>query len=159
MNPCLLVLALAASPALALALAQQPPSAPPLAEDDVVAYVPSSGDAWIDRRLFDINRYAARYPEAFADEMARYRAVPRAYVEAMMKQPDWTSADIYFACALAQVAGQPCRAVVREWSRDHAEGWSGVAARIGVRPGSEQYRRLREGLAQTYARWARPAPE
>jgi len=129
-----------------------PASTPPQAE------WPGSGDATVDRHLEDINAYAARYPAAFADEMARYYSVPRAYVEAMMKQPDWSAGDIYMACAVAQVAGLPCRAVVREWSRDHAGGWRAVAERLDVRPGTAGYRRLRKGLDDTYRRWERPAP-
>lgn len=129
-----------------------------LAQPADSGYSPRSGDAWIDRHLVDINAYAERYPTSFADEMARYYAVPRGYVEAMMKQPDWTAGDIYMACALAKVAGQPCRAVVREWSRDHAEGWRSVAQRLEAGPGSASYRRLRQGLSETYSRWSRPPP-
>lgn len=121
-------------------------------------YEPRSGDAKIDRYLADINDYASRYPASFVDEMARYYTVPRPYVEAMLQQPNWTAGDIYMACALARVAGQPCRAVVREWSRDHSEGWKSVAERLDVKPGSSQYRRLRKGIDETYERWARPAP-
>ena len=122
------------------------------------AYTPASGDASVDRHLADINDYASRYPAAFADEMARYYAVPRGYVEAMQQQPDWTAGDIFMACALAQIVGQPCRAVVREWSRDHEGGWKAVAARLQAEPGSAQYRRLRSALTATYRRWDRPAP-
>ncbi len=118
-------------------------------------YQPRSGDAWIDRQLADINSYAARYPQSFADEMARYYSVPRDYVEAMLQQPSWEAGDILMACALAQVVAQPCRAVVREWSRDHAEGWAGVARRLQARPGSRQYRELRKDIKATYSRWAR----
>ena len=121
-------------------------------------YEPRSGDAKIDRHLADINDYASRYPASFVDEMARYYTVPRPYVEAMLQQPNWTAGDIYMACALARVAGQPCRAVVREWSRDHSEGWKSVAERLDVKPGSSQYRRLRKGIDETYARWDRPQP-
>ena len=119
-------------------------------------YQPRSGDAWIDRHLTDINDYAARYPQSFADEMARYYSVPRDYVEAMLQQPTWKAGDILMACALAQAVGQPCRAVVREWSRDHAEGWAGVAKRLQARPGSARYRELRKDIEATYSRWARP---
>lgn len=122
------------------------------------AYAPASGDAWVDRHLADINAYAARYPAAFADEMARYYAVPRAYVEAMQQQPDWTAGDIFMACALAQVVGQPCRVVVREWSRDHSGGWEAVAERLGASPGTPAFRRLRAALDATYRRWQRPHP-
>ena len=131
---------------------------PVSAQESAPAYVPASGDASVDRHLADINEYAGRYPAAFADEMARYYAVPRGYVEAMMKQPDWTAGDIFMACALAQIVGQPCRAVVREWSRDHEGGWKAVAGRLQAEPGSPQYRRLRSALEATYRRWDRPQP-
>ena len=131
-------------------------ASPSFAQPVEPAYLPRSGDAWIDRQLTDINDYAARYPQSFADEMARYYSVPRDYVEAMLQQPSWEAGDILMACALAQAAAQPCRAVVREWSRDHAEGWSGVAKRLQVKPGSAQYRELRRDIEATYTRWARP---
>lgn len=120
------------------------------------AYQPRSGDAWIDRQLTDINRYAARYPRSFADEVARYYSVPRDYVEAMQQQPAWEPGDIFMACALAQRIAQPCRVVVREWSRDHTDGWAGVATRLQAKPGTAPYRELRKDIEQTYARWARP---
>lgn len=133
--------------------------APTVAQDAAPdAYTPASGDASVDRHLADINEYASRYPAAFADEMARYYAVPRAYVEAMQQQPDWTAGDIFMACALAQIVGQPCRALVREWSRNHEGGWQAVAARLQAEPGSAPYRRLRSALDATYRRWDRPAP-
>lgn len=131
-------------------------SAGAMAQSTEDPYQPRSGDAWIDRQLSDVNDYAARYPQSFADEMARYYSVPRDYVEAMLQQSSWEAGDILMACALAQVAGQPCRAVVREWSRDHAEGWAGVAKRLQVKPGSTQYRELRKDVEATYSRWARP---
>jgi len=120
------------------------------------AYQPRTGDVWLDRQLADINSYAARYPQSFIDETARYYSVPRDYVEAMLQQPSWEAGDILMACALAQVVAQPCRAVVREWSRDHAEGWAGVAKRLQAKPGSAQYRELRRDIEATYSRWARP---
>lgn len=144
----LAVLMVVAMPALAW---QQEP-----APTEEAAYAPRSGDAWIDRHLADINLYAARYPQSFADELGRYYAVPRPYVEAMLQQPSWEAGDIVMACGLAQLVGQPCRAVVREWSRDHAEGWEGVAARLQPPPGPAQMRELRERIKQSYAHWARP---
>lgn len=137
---------------LALPAAAQPQQPAPQAID----YQPRSGDAWLDRHLIDMNAYAMRYSRSFADEVSRYYSVPRDYVEAMQQQPAWTPGDIFMACALAQRIAQPCRAVVREWSRDHVEGWAGVATRLEVKPGSATYRELRKDVEQTYARWARP---
>ena len=122
-------------------------------------YQPRSGDARLDRQLADLNLYAGRYPQSFADEMSRYYSVPRDYVEAMLLQPSWEAGDIFMACALAQALAQPCRAVVREWSRDHADGWKGVGERLQSKPDPAIQRRLRKDLEQSYVRWARPLPK
>ena len=152
---CALCLAAALSlvPAVVQAQAQaEPPS-------DGPAYQPRSGDAWLDRHLADINRYAARYPHSFADELARYYAVPRAYVEALLQQPGWQAGDLFMACALAQRAGQPCRALVRERSRDRESGWDEIARRIQVEPASPPFQDLRGDVEASYRRWARPLLE
>ncbi|MEO6102332.1 MAG: hypothetical protein ABIP44_01670 [Pseudoxanthomonas sp.] len=129
---------------------------PSFAQQAVPTYQPRSGDAWIDLQLADTNSYAARYPQSFVDEMTRYYSVPREYAAAMLQQPTWQAGDILMACALAQVVAQPCRTVVREWSRDHADGWAGVAERLQFKPGSAQFRELRGDIEATYSRWARP---
>lgn len=128
-------------------------------EDTLPVYAPATGDAWIDRHLADINNYAARHPQAFADDLSRYYQVPRGYVLAMLQQPAWRAGDVFFACALAQRLVQPCRAVVREWSRDHADGWAVVAERLQPDPDATDFGALREDLTASYRRWARPLRE
>ena len=122
-------------------------------------YAPATGDPWLDRHVLDINEYATRHPRAFADEVSRYYAVPRAYVEAMLQQPAWTPGDIFMACAVAQRVKQPCRLAVREWSRDHSGGWAGVAERLGLDPATKDHRQLRLDVESSYRRWARPLRE
>jgi len=121
-----------------------------------VTFQPASGDAWIDRHLADMNDYAARYPQSFVDEVSRYYSVPREYVDALLLQPGWKPGDVFMACALGQVLAQPCRKVVREWSRDHSGGWQGVSARLQPEPGASAHRELRKDIRESYTRWARP---
>lgn len=120
------------------------------------SYQPRSGDAWIDLHLADMNAYAARYPDSFADEMARYYSVPRQYAATLQAQPAWEAGDVFMACALAQILAQPCRKVVREWSRDHTEGWKGVRERLQPKPDPAINRELRKDIGETYERWSRP---
>ncbi|HLM52789.1 MAG TPA: hypothetical protein VK325_04170 [Pseudoxanthomonas sp.] len=148
-------LGLAAALSLVLAVLQAQAQAQSLGNDSPF-YPPRSGDAWLDRHLADINRYAARYPHSFADELARYYAVPRAYVEALLQQPGWQAGDVFMACALAQRAGQPCRALVRERSRDREAGWDEIARRIQLEPESPPFQELRSDVEASYRRWARP---
>lgn len=125
-------------------------------QEPAVAATPRSGDAWVDGLLGDISRYAARYPDAFADELVRYDSAPRALVDALLADPRWTPGDIYFACALGQVAGQPCRAVAQRWQHERASGWAAIARGFGVAPDSDAFHRLKRGIVLSYARWARP---
>lgn len=119
-------------------------------------YAPRTGNAWTDRHLSDINAYAARYPQSFLDEIARYYGVSRAYAESLIKAPAWEAGDVLMACALAKTLEKPCREVVREWSRDHADGWAGVAKRMQGKPDAKQNRAIREQIEASYTRWARP---
>ena len=140
--------------ALAMALALAPPTA--RAQDAVATWAPGTGDAWVDATLADINRYAARYPDAFVDELVRYDNAPRALVQALLADPRWTPGDVYFACALGLFAGQPCRAVAQRWQQDHAGGWAAVAQAFGSGAQSPAFHRLKRGIVASYARWARP---
>src|SRR5262245_20663215 len=82
------------------------------AQDLTVGWHPRSGDVWVDTWLGDMNRYGARYPEPFIDEMVRYHDVPRPLVVDLMQTRHWAPGDVYFACALASALGRPCRYVV-----------------------------------------------
>jgi len=117
---------------------------------------PRSGDPWVDTWLADINRYAGRYREPFIDELERYQGAPRALVIDLLVERRWAPADVYYACALAQAIDRPCRDVVDDWSAHRAEGWGAVASRLGVRPGSPAFQRLKHGVVTTYDRWSRP---
>lgn len=116
---------------------------------------PRSGDTWVDVWLGDMNRYGSRYRDPFVDEMVRYHAAPRDLVVDLLGRR-WAPGDIYFACALAQLVGRPCRYVVEMYERDHGQGWGNIARRLGIKPGSTQFHQLKRGMVPSYDRWGRP---
>ena len=117
---------------------------------------PRSGDAWIDTWLGDMNRYGARYRDAFIDELVRYHGAPRDLVSGLLADQRWAPGDVYYACTIAQIVGRPCRDVIDAWTRDHGLGWAAIAERMGIQPGSAAFHRLKNGFVPTYERWARP---
>ena len=147
-----------ATVALAQAVAEDPAAAAaanPAAPADHHAY--ATGDAWIDGRLADIDAYAARYPDAFADELERHAGIPQAYTLALLARPGWHGGDAWFACFLGRAVQASCRSVVRERSRAGTDAtWTAVAAGFDARPGSPAYASLRLALADSYRRWDRP---
>lgn len=129
--------------------------APLHAQEFAWTFDPRSGDAWVDAQLADVNAYGTRWPAPFADELVRYQGAPRDLVDALLRQR-WAPGDIYFACALAQASGRPCRAVAEEWSQHHDEGWGALAQRLGIAPGSPAFHQLKRGFVPSYDRWGRP---
>jgi hypothetical protein len=117
---------------------------------------PRTGDMWVDTQLSDINRYGTRYRDPFIDEIVRYHGAPRDLVSDLLLRRHWAPGDVYFACALAQIIGRPCRVVADEWERNHGMGWGALAQRYGIKPGSAEFHRLKRGFVPTYDRWARP---
>ena len=142
--------------ALALALALSAAAGSAAAQDYVFSWSPRTGDVWVDTRLGDINDYGYRYREPFIDEMTRYYGAPRDLVSDLLINRRWAPGDVYYACAIAQIIGRPCRYVVDEWNRDHGQGWGVVAQRLGIKPGSDEFHRLKKGFVPSYDRWNRP---
>ncbi|MGQ4660351.1 hypothetical protein [Lysobacter sp. F6437] len=126
------------------------------AQDFSLGWNPRSGDVWIDTQLSDVNRYGSRYRQPFVDEMVRYYGAPRDLVSTLLVERNWAPGDVYYACAIAQILGRPCRYVVDVWERDHGQGWGNVAKQLGIKPGSPEFHRLKRGFVPTYDRWARP---
>lgn len=142
--------------ALSTAVAALMATASVAAQDFTFGWNPRSGDVWVDQRLGDINQYGTRYREPFIDEMTRYYGAPRDLVSDLIVRQRWAPGDVYYACAIAQQLGRPCRSVVDEWNRDHGQGWGVMAQRMGIKPGSAEFHRLKKGFVPTYDRWSRP---
>ncbi len=142
--------------ALAAAVAALTGTGTAAAQDFSFGWNPRSGDVWVDSQLSDVNRYGSRYRQPFVDEMVRYYGAPRDLVSTLLVDRNWAPGDVYYACAIAQILGRPCRYVVEVWERDHGQGWGNVAKQLGIQPGSDEFHRLKRGFVPTYDRWARP---
>jgi hypothetical protein len=117
----------------------------------------TTGDATLDARLLDIDRYGARYRAAFVDELVRYHAAPRELVHALLER-GWSPGDVYYACALAHTTGRACRHVADDTGGDAAPDWIAIARRLDVAPDSPRLAHLHERIEATYRRWGRPLP-
>lgn len=119
-------------------------------------YAPATGDAWLDRQLADVNIYAARYPNAFIDEVVRYGGARRGYVQALMQQHGWAAGDVWFACFWGKATGLTCREPVRAHAQHSGEGWKAVVQTLPVVPENLHWRALRHALVASYDHWDRP---
>jgi len=133
------------------ALAQQPVAATP-----AKAYTPATGDAWVDKQLADINAYAARYPEAFVDELARYAGARPGYVQALLQDHGWKPGDVYLACFWGKLSGSNCRAPVKARAQQPEASWKEVLAGLQPPPDNLHWRALRHAIVASFDHWDRP---
>jgi hypothetical protein len=147
-NPAIRVFSLAAALAAVLGAGN--------ASAQATGWDPRTGDAWVDTWLGDINRYGSRYQQPFIDEMVRYHGAPRELVTGLLDERGWAPGDVYYACAIAQLIGRPCRYVADQWQDHRDEGWGALAQRLGIEPGSPEFHRLKNGVVSSYDRWGRP---
>lgn len=138
---------------LPMGVTAQQVSGPPAA---TLAYAPATGDAWVDRQLADINRYAARYPDAFVDEVVRYAGVRHGYAVALLQQHGWQPGDLYFACFWGKVTGTGCREPVRARSQNPDDGWEAVVERLPATPHNSHWRAMRHAIVASFDHWDRP---
>lgn len=114
-----------------------------------------TGDAWVDAALLDTNVYAGKHRDAFVDELARYQSAPRALVEEAFSGGAMPG-DVYFACAMAQALGRPCRELLDAMAADPEAGWEGVLRDLDAGHAPDALGRVKRGIVESYARWARP---
>lgn len=126
------------------------------AHAQTISWNPRTGDVWMDTQLNDMNRYGTSYRDPFINEMVRYQGAPRDLITDLLVNRNWAPGDVYYACNIAQVIGRPCSYVANEWERDRGQGWGVVARRMGIKPGSAEFHRLKNGFVPTYDRWSRP---
>ncbi|MGE8287124.1 MAG: hypothetical protein ACN6RG_04160 [Stenotrophomonas sp.] len=155
-RPVLTLLVLGLLTGASVAGAQQPAAAPATAPAPVPAYAAATGDAWVDRQLADINAYAARYPDAFLDELMRYAGARPGYVQALMQAHGWAPADVYLACFWGQVSATGCREWVRARTAQPDADWKAVLERDGRAVDNLQWRALRHAIVASYDHWDRP---
>lgn len=134
--------------------AQQPPATE--TTDAAPAYAAGTGDAWVDRQLADINAYAARYPDAFVDELSRYAAAHPQYVTALLQEHGWSAGDIYFACVWGHVSGGGCREWVRARTRLPQASWKEIVESRQPAPDNLHWRALRHAIVASFDHWDRP---
>jgi hypothetical protein len=118
-----------------------------------IGYRPRTGDIWVDTHLTDINRYGRMDNDYFIDDVVSSFGAPRYFVRDLLVTRRWEPADIYYACALANVVNRPCMDVVRDYGDDRGQGWGVIAKRMGIKPGSAEFHELKGRLDRSDGRY------
>ena len=134
--------------ALALAVAF---AAPVAADDYAFGFNPRSGDAWIDAQLGDVNVFARGNLDGYVDEVVVSTGAPRYFVREYVVDRGWAPGDVWYACLIARELGRPCTYVIDAYEREargRGRGWGVLAQELGIRPGSDAFHALKNGVGQ-----------
>lgn len=115
----------------------------------------NTGDAWLDGRMGEVDRYGRQYRDPFVTEVVTLGA-PRSLVVELLDSRGWSPGDIYMACSIASVLGIGCARVVERYDSNPGRGWGRIAQDMGIKPGSSEFHALKRGTVSTYSRWGYP---
>ena len=113
--------------------------------DYAYRFNPGTGDAVLDALLLSLNTYYAGDLDGYVDDIVYSTGAPRGYVQTMIVDRHYPPADVYLIAQTASITGQPIAAVQREFDANRGQGWGVVAKRLGIKPGSPEFHRLKSG--------------
>lgn len=109
----------------------------------IFGFNPRTGDVWMDAQLSDMNRYERNDRNYFIDDVVNSFGAPRYVVNEYIVDRRWAPGDVYYGCALAYQLRVPCQNVLRDYDKNHGQGWGVIAKRMGIKPGSAAFHALK----------------
>lgn len=80
----------------------------------------------------------------FKVRLSNQFGVSQAQIETVFKATR-SPGDAYMCLKVGDVASQPLEKVIREYQENENKGWGLIAKNLGIKPGSAQFRALKEG--------------
>ena len=109
------------------------------------------GDAGLEASLNELGASAKLDLPGFTAEVSLQWGVPQAQVQATLAQ-GLQPAETYLAAALASLSGKPVDVVVATYTKNKAAGWGAVAKALGIKPGSKEFKALKDKSAASAAK-------
>jgi len=104
---------------------------------------PGTGDKKFDARLRKINEEAKADPEGFLRRLSERHNIPEQEIREAKEKHGLDDADTYMAAALASKAKRRVGDVAAEYKQDQGKGWGVTAQRMGIKPGSPEFKALK----------------
>lgn len=101
------------------------------------------GDAALEASLNDIGASASVDLPGFTAEVSLQWGQPAPQVQAALSQ-GLQAAEVYLAAGLANISGKPLSVVVGTYQKNKSKGWGFVAKELGIKPGSKEFKALKD---------------
>lgn len=113
--------------------------------DYAYEFSPRTGDAALDTLLLALNVLYRDDRIAYVEDIVYSTGAPRGYVENLIVQQHYPPADVYLMAQTASLTGRPIEYIQQEFDANRGQGWGVVAQRLGIKPGSADFHRLKTG--------------
>jgi hypothetical protein len=104
------------------------------------------GDSAFEASLNEIGASAKLDMPGFTAEVSLQWGVSAEQVNAAVSQ-GFRPAEVYLAAGLASVSGKPLAVVVQTYEKNKAKGWGAIAKELGIKPGSKEFKSLKDKSA------------
>ena len=105
-----------------------------------------NGDSNPDTAPGDLNlRARGKKVDEFLTSTSLSFNIPVKTIEPLISKEKMTPADAYMTVGLSRLIDRPVGVVVGEYKKNKGKGWGLIAKRLGVNPGSREFRSLKKG--------------
>lgn len=109
-----------------------------------LSFIAKTGDGELDLQLNDVNKTAKMDLSTFMGEMSvDYKADKITLSDAMVKFK-MEPADLYLSLEIAKITNKEPAVVMNVYSENRKEGWGAIAKRLGIKPGSKEFKTLKK---------------
>ena len=102
-----------------------------------------TGDAELDMHLKDMNVMERARLELFKAETAKEYKVEGSMIDNALLKLKLEPADLYMSLEFAKITNKKPAEVINIYSENKGEGWGAVAKRLGIKPGSREFKALK----------------
>lgn len=113
------------------------------------------GDAALEASLNQIGASAKLDLPGFSAEVSLQWGLPRAEVQAVIAQ-GFQPAEVYLIAALAKISSKAPAVVIDVYKKNRSKGWGFVARELGIKPGSKEFKALKDGSSSSAAKGKKP---
>jgi hypothetical protein len=105
----------------------------------------TTGDNEFDLALRSINIEAQKSLPAFYSSLSLNYGVKSEEIDILLRRHRLSPADAYLALRLAFLINKPVDYVIVRYQKHKKRGWGYIARKMGIKPGSERFFRLKTG--------------
>ena len=108
-------------------------------------YYANTGDSGFDGVLININTESSPNLTGFISGINQNYNVPEMTIRNWMFNMNLAPADVYLIAGIAKILNIPVDIVFNKYQANKAKGWGYIAKQLGIKPGSKEFHRLKNG--------------